>query len=583
MALLEWLVYPLIPTLILVHLFVAPYTKVEESFNIQAIHDILIHGIPTENADRFFTANYDHVSFPGSVPRTFAGALLLSGLSRPFVQFCTSPDQIQLLVRAVLGLANGIVLIAFARSVKKTFGLSAGIWFALLQASQFHVIYYASRTLPNMFAFIFSTVALKSLLNGYATSWSSTSVPRSYRLCLYLLTISGVVFRSELAILVATITLYLFATQRISITSIIIPAGLGGLVIGLLSTVPLDSFFWQSFPLWPEWTGFYYNTILGHSSEWGVSPWYFYFANALPRLLVNPLTYLVCIPVALLNVATRKRSLDILLPILGFVGLYSFLPHKEWRFIIYVIPGLTAIAAAGASWIWTRRAKSAIYSLVSLALVGSVLLSFMASTALLVVSSLNYPGGTAVDFLHHKLIHPSRGEHFNVFFDNLACQTGVTRFLEIHEPQQTIVTTFGIPQGQGQRTWRYWKTEDPELLLDPLFWLQFEYVLAEKPERIIGKWDIVHTVYGFNGIRFLKPGQSSNDNPDTQEITAGTKDDLYVDPAAKRSTSSVQKAWKTLEGLLRDRVLRGYWVEIKMEPKIRILRKDTGTMLDGRV
>jgi alpha-1,6-mannosyltransferase len=61
-----------------------------------------------------------------------------------------------LLVRAVLGLSNAIALIAFGKSVEKAFGSSAGIWFALFQASQFHINYYASRTLPNMFALIFS-------------------------------------------------------------------------------------------------------------------------------------------------------------------------------------------------------------------------------------------------------------------------------------------------------------------------------------------------------------------------------------------------------------------------------------------
>lgn len=59
-------------------------------------------------------------------------------------------------VRAVLGLLNAASLIAFGRSVQKAFGTSAGVWYALFQASQFHTIYYASRTLPNMFAFVFS-------------------------------------------------------------------------------------------------------------------------------------------------------------------------------------------------------------------------------------------------------------------------------------------------------------------------------------------------------------------------------------------------------------------------------------------
>ncbi|KAF2186843.1 glycosyltransferase family 22 protein [Zopfia rhizophila CBS 207.26] len=566
MARLEVLFYLLIPTFILIHLFVSPYTKVEESFNMQAIHDILIHGIPrkTENTSQFFTTNYDHVSFPGSVPRTFTGALILSGLSRPWVGLFSSPAHLQLLNRAILGLANAFALIAFGTAVQKAFGTSAGIWYALLQASQFHVVYYASRTLPNMFAFVFSTIALRSLLNAYTTSWSSTAVPRNYRLCLYLLTISGIVSRSELAILVGTMTLYLFATQRISITGVIIPAGLGGLSIGLLCTVPIDSFFWQSFPLWPEWTAFYYNTILGHSADWGVSPWHFYFLNALPRLLMNPMTFLVCIPIAVLNPATRRRSLDLLVPLLGFVGLYSFLPHKEWRFIIYVIPGLTATAAAGASWIWTRRAKSVIYATLSLALVGSVLISFVASTALLAISSLNYPGGVALDFLHRKIEHPV-GRHFQVHFDNLACQTGVTRFLENHDGPQTISDILEAQNLANQRSWGYSKTEDPSLLLDPIFWSNFDYVLAEKPEKVIGRWNVVHVVYGFSSIRVLKPGEKSGSPAEHVDV---------AEPqvlGAKDFTSKVADLWNTLEGMVRTRILRGWWVEVKMRPKIWIL------------
>lgn len=87
----------LLPVVILTHLYFAPYTKVEESFNIQAIHDILTYGIPTDNATGYFEANYDHVSFPGSVPRTFVGAAVLSGLTRPFVGVLSFPDQLQML------------------------------------------------------------------------------------------------------------------------------------------------------------------------------------------------------------------------------------------------------------------------------------------------------------------------------------------------------------------------------------------------------------------------------------------------------------------------------------------------------
>jgi alpha-1,6-mannosyltransferase len=91
-----WPLYALIPGFVMLHLYVSPYTKVEESFNIQAIHDILVHGVPSKNVDQFLMANYDHVSFPGSVPRTFVGALVLSGLSRPFVGMMRDGVQMQL-------------------------------------------------------------------------------------------------------------------------------------------------------------------------------------------------------------------------------------------------------------------------------------------------------------------------------------------------------------------------------------------------------------------------------------------------------------------------------------------------------
>jgi alpha-1,6-mannosyltransferase len=408
-------------------------------------------------------------------------------------------------------------------------------------------------------------LALRSLLNSYTIPWDGS---KGFRLSLYLLTIAGIVFRSELAILVGTITLYLLLTQRASITGVIIPAGIGGLIIGLLCTIPLDSLFWQSFPLWPEWTAFHYNTVQGHSADWGVSPWHFYFSNALPRLMMNPTTYLICIPVALLNVATRARSLDLLVPLLGFVALYSFLPHKEWRFILYVIPGLTGIAAAGASWIWTRRGKSVVYAALSLVLVGSVLVSFVASTAILGISSLNYPGGEAIQIIQHGIDHPQKS-HLNVFVDNLTSQTGVTRFLENHRGAHTVLDVLEAQDITSSRTWTYDKTEDPSVLLAPMFWAKFDYVLAERPEKIIGSWEVVHVVYGFGGVKLLKPGEKSD------SLVEPVYDASRKVTVSRDWTSKVATAWHGLERLLRTRVLGGYWVEVRMDPKIRILQSQS--------
>lgn len=136
----------------LLHLLVSPYTKVEESFNIQAVHDILVYGTPhTDVSDRLFAA-YDHLTFSGAVPRTFLGAVILAGLGQPIIAL-VGFQHAQLVVRGLLGAANVAALLTFKNLLKKSHGQGVAAWWVVLMASQFHINYYLSRTLPNMYAF----------------------------------------------------------------------------------------------------------------------------------------------------------------------------------------------------------------------------------------------------------------------------------------------------------------------------------------------------------------------------------------------------------------------------------------------
>ena len=133
----------------------APYTKVEESFNIQATHDVLVYGTPTSNIYERLSSTYDHFTFPGAVPRTFLGPVLLAGITQPIIGL-VGFQHAQFIVRAALGLANAASLLFFAYNLARAYGRATARWFILLQASQFHIIFYASRTLPNMYAMILS-------------------------------------------------------------------------------------------------------------------------------------------------------------------------------------------------------------------------------------------------------------------------------------------------------------------------------------------------------------------------------------------------------------------------------------------
>ncbi|KAI9894664.1 MAG: dolichyl-P-Man:Man(7)GlcNAc(2)-PP-dolichol alpha-1,6-mannosyltransferase [Vezdaea aestivalis] len=524
-----------LPALILLHLYISPFTKVEESFNLQATHDILKYGVPTNHIDSTLRKYYDHLTFSGSVPRTFVGPLLLGGVSTPLVALFPRIDQ-QLVIRAILGLYNAFALLVFKNHVTKAFGRDVGTWYILLQASQFHIIYYASRTLPNQFAFGLTTLGLSMCLPTIAHP-AEKRIQNRQRVGLYLLTFAGVVFRSEIALLIFTLSSYNLITSRMSLTKVVIPAGLVGTLVGLLISVPTDMFFWRSsIPLWSELQGFIFNVVQSKSSEWGISSWHYYFTSAVPRLLINPLCLLLLIPLPLLLPPYRKRALDLGIPAVSFVALYSIQPHKEWRFIIYIIPQLTAISALGAHWIWMRRAKSLTYRFLALLLLSSVLASFFASTAMAVVSSYNYPGGHALRHLHQ--IPQGNRRIVNVHMDVLSCMTGVSRFQEKSATELTF--------------WTYDKTEDPEMLLRPDFWERFDYVLAERPEKIIGSWEIIETINGFAGIQLLQSNQYSVSDNEAD----GTSTWLRV-----------------FEKWARNNITQGRWITIKMRPRIRILRK----------
>ncbi|EPS39126.1 hypothetical protein H072_7091 [Dactylellina haptotyla CBS 200.50] len=492
----------LLPVTMLAHLFMAPYTKVEESFNIQAIHDIVNFGtpVPFHNAAQIL-AKYDHVEFPGVVPRSFAGASLIGGSGSVVLGFIKDGMQQQIIVRAFLGLLNCSVMIMLARRAGAVFSRGTARWYLLLQASQFHVMFYVSRTLPNMMAFGMVTYALAELLPPPRSLSARKDWFDAAPIGLQVLIVAAVIFRCELAILFFTSLVPLIATGWISIFPELLVLGGATGILAVGTAVSIDTFFWQTFPkpMWAELQGFLFNTVEGKSSEWGTSPFHYYFTNAIPKMMLNPMALLVLLPIGIFAGGWKRTTERIVGPAISFVAIYSLLPHKEWRFIVYVMPALTLVAAVGADWIFTQRKKSIVNFAANMALFTTVAMTFAAAFGMSYVSSLNYPGGQALKEL--DLLVGDR-EHVSVHMDVYTCMTGATRFTQ---------------NNLKHPGWKYSKEEDKAKLANPAFWAEKDYALTRSPGFLVSffpNWEIKKPVQGYAGVTLWKQGKDSAEPTD---------------------------------------------------------------------
>mmetsp|Transcript_20063 Transcript_20063/g.55229 ORF Transcript_20063/g.55229 Transcript_20063/m.55229 type:complete len:489 (-) Transcript_20063:298-1764(-) len=393
----------LLLAMVALHLWLAPYTKVEESFNLQAAHDVLVH--------RANLTSYDHQQFAGSVPRTFLGALAAAAVASPAVALGAPPLWTLYSVRLAVGSASVMAHARFRAAVGTQWGIVEARCLAVITAVQFHLPFYMSRTLPNTFALMLANVAYAEAVAGSGYS------------CLAVLSAAAAIFRCDLLVIIAPMGLMLLAQQRVNFFSAAAVCA-GAAAAAAVASVAVDSVMWGRL-VWPEFEVLWFNTARNKSSEWGTSPPLWYFYSALPRALLGS-TMLVAPGVVCEN---RVRGLAIVA--VSFVALYSMLPHKELRFIFPALPLLNAVAAVGVARCF--RMKSMRRGL-AVPVVCGLLAGTLAATAVMAAASAaNYPGAAAIVGLH---VSEASNPSLSVHIGNLAATSGVSRFLEAHRKWQ---------------------------------------------------------------------------------------------------------------------------------------------------
>ncbi|KXN86066.1 putative Dol-P-Man:Man(7)GlcNAc(2)-PP-Dol alpha-1,6-mannosyltransferase [Leucoagaricus sp. SymC.cos] len=481
------------------YVLLAPYTKVEESFNIQATHDLLIHGFAIDKLK-----NFDHFVFSGPIPRTFIGSTVLACITYPFVNVAaylnliSSKADLQIIVRLILATCNAIALVSFRRAVifycrQNRFGHTTAAFFVLLTCSQFHLLFWMGRTLPNMFILPLVNLGLARLLDRDPGPNPSRIPEKSWKSALWLLGISTVVFRVEILLLWVPVSLQLLVQRQASFYSLL-ATNFAAALSAAAATFCIDSYFWQR-KLLPELSSFIFNVAHGQSANWGVSPWRTYFTVHLPKLLMTGS------PIAYIGSFNDPRIPSLLLPHIAFILLISNLGHKEWRFIIYTVPAFNVAAACGLRYLTSRRKRTLFGQILFLAAAGALCANFALTVILVRTSIANYPGGTAIATFH-QLVDPTISLPAHVHICNLAAQSGTTLFQQLNAPPYHPALFLWPNSVPPAVPWTYNKTENLTLA-DLTSASHFTHMISEIPPsepEIAQHWKLMKAIPSFNRV-----------------------------------------------------------------------------------
>lgn len=142
-----------------------------------------------------------------------------------------------------------------------------------------------------------------------------------------------------------------------------------GLVTGAL-LAGLDSYFHGSFIITP-YEFFKANIFEGVGSFYGTHPWYWYLNSGLPAVLgISMIPFFLSVFTVIKNWDFSKTRQVLLTSIIFTIFIYSLLPHKEFRFLLQILP-LCLYCVVQFLSEWSRTKSSFIIWLVAIVILVS--------------------------------------------------------------------------------------------------------------------------------------------------------------------------------------------------------------------
>ena len=122
-----------------------------------------------------------------------------------------------------------------------------------------------------------------------------------------------------------------------------------------VSLFALDSFFHGSWIVTP-YEFLKLNVLDQVGNYYGVHPWYWYFSSGLPAVLgIGIIPFFLSVFAAIQSWSSLKDRQMLLVSIIITIFVYSLLPHKEFRFLLQILPMcLYCISQFLADWSKTR-------------------------------------------------------------------------------------------------------------------------------------------------------------------------------------------------------------------------------------